>query len=51
LVLQSTPQAVPLHTGAPFGGSTQAVQPVAVQPDAVLLFATQEVGAAAGQPW
>jgi hypothetical protein len=51
LVLQSTPQAVPLQTGPPFGGSTQAVQPAAVQPDAVLLFATQEVGAAAGQPW
>ena len=33
------------------GGLTQAVQPAAVQPDAVLLFATQEVGAAAGQPW
>jgi hypothetical protein len=51
LVLQSTPQAVPLQTGLPFGGSTHAVQPVAVQPDATLLFATQDVGAAAGHPW
>ena len=51
MVLQSTPQAVPLQTGSPLGGLTQAVQPAAVQPDAVLLFATQEVGAAAGQPW
>ena len=51
LLLQSTPQVVPLQTGLPFGGSTHAVQPVAVQPDAVLLFATHEVGATAGQPW
>jgi hypothetical protein len=50
-VLQSTPQAVPLQTGLPFGGSTQAVQPLAVQPEAVLLFATHDVGAADGQPW
>ena len=42
---------VPLQTGLPFGGSTHAVQPVAVQPDAVLLFATHDVGAAIGQPW
>ena len=27
------------------------MQPVAVQPDAVLLFATHDVGSAAGQPW
>ena len=33
------------------GGSTQAVQPVAVQPEATLLFATHDVGSAAGQPW
>ena len=51
LLLQSTPQVVPLQTGLPFGGSTHAVQPVAVQPDAVLLFATHDVGAAVGQPW
>ena len=51
MLLQSTPQVVPLQTGLPLGGSTQAVQPVAVQPDAVLLFATHDVGAAAGQPW
>jgi hypothetical protein len=51
LLLQSTPQVVPLQTGLPFGGSTHAVQPVAVHPDAVLLFATHDVGAALGQPW
>jgi len=51
LLSQSTPQVVPLQTGTPFGGSTHAVQPLAVQPDAVLLFATHDVGAAAGQPW
>jgi hypothetical protein len=28
-----------------------AVQPVAVQPDATLLFATHDVGSVAGQPW
>jgi hypothetical protein len=53
-VLQSTPQLVPpvpVQTGLPFGGSTQAVQPFAVQPEATLLFATHVVGAAAGQPW
>ena len=50
-MLQSTPQVVALQTGPPLGGSTQAVQPPAVQPDAVLLFATHDVGAAAGQPW
>ena len=51
VALQSTPQVVPLQTGLPFGGSTHAVQPLAVQPDATLLFATHVVGAAAGQPW
>ena len=50
-MLQSTPQLAPLHTGPPLGGSTQAVQPVAVQPDATVLFATHDVGSAAGQPW
>ena len=40
-----------MHTGLPLGGSTHAVQPVAEQPDATLLFATHDVGAAAGQPW
>jgi hypothetical protein len=50
-VLQSTPHVVPLQTGPPLGGSTHAVQPLVVQPDAVLLFATHVVGAAAGQPW
>jgi len=49
-VLQSTPQVVPLQTGLPFGGSTHAVQPFAVKPEAVLLFATHDVGAADGQP-
>jgi hypothetical protein len=50
-LLQSTPHVVALHTGLPLGGSTQAVQPVAVQPDAMLLFATHDVGSADGQPW
>jgi hypothetical protein len=50
LLLQSTPQVVPLQTGLPLGGSTHAVQPVAVHPEATLLFATHEVGAADGQP-
>ena len=50
-MLQSTPHVVALQTGFPLGGSTQAVQPVAVQPDATLLFATHEVGNTAGQPW
>ena len=50
-MLQSTPHVVPLQTGFPLGGSTQAVQPAAVHPEAVLLFATHDVGAAAGQPW
>jgi hypothetical protein len=49
-LLQSTPHVVALQTGLPFAGSTHAVQPVAVQPDATLLFATQDVGSAAGQP-
>jgi len=51
LLLQSTPQAVPLQTGLPFGGSTHAAQPFAVQPEAVLLFCTHDVGVTAGQPW
>jgi hypothetical protein len=50
-VLQSTPHVVPLQTGSPLGGLTHAVQPAAVQPDAMLLFATHDVGSAAGQPW
>jgi hypothetical protein len=33
------------------GGLTQAVQPVALQPDATLLFATHDVGSVDGQPW
>jgi hypothetical protein len=49
-LLQSTAQLVPLQLGVPFAGSAQAVQPVAVQPDATLLFCTHEVGAVAGQP-
>ncbi len=32
-------------------GLGQAVQPVAVQPDATVLLATQDVGRVAGQPW
>ena len=51
VALQSTPHAPLVQTGSPFGGSTQAEQPLAVQPDATLLFATHVVGAAAGQPW
>ena len=51
LLLQSTPQLVPLQTGLPFGGSTHPVQPFAVQPEATLLFCTHDVGATAGQPW
>jgi hypothetical protein len=43
--------APPVHTASPLLGSAQAVQPFAVQPDAMLLLATQLVGAAAGQPW
>lgn len=50
-MLQSTPQLPPLHTGPPLGGSTHAVQPVAVHPDATVLFATHDVGSADGQPW
>jgi hypothetical protein len=50
-VLQPTPQAVPTQVGLPLGGSTQAVHPLAVQPEAVLLFATHDVGAVDGQPW
>jgi hypothetical protein len=49
--LQSTPHVVALQTGLPLGGSTHAVQPVAVQPDPTLLFATHDVGSTAGQPW
>jgi hypothetical protein len=50
-VLQSTPHVVALQTGFPLAGSTHAVQPVAVQPEATLLFATHDVGRTAGQPW
>jgi len=50
-VLQSTPQVVPLQIALPLGGSGQAVQPVAVHPEAMLLFCTHDVGPAAGQPW
>lgn len=50
-MLQSTPHVVALQTGLPLGGSTHAAQPVALQPDATLLFATHDVGSAAGQPW
>jgi hypothetical protein len=50
-VSQSTPHVVPVQTGSPLGGLGHAVQPLAVQPDATLLFATHEVGAVAGQPW
>ena len=50
-MLQSTPHVVALQTGPPLGGSTHAVQPAALQPDATLLFATHDVGSAAGQPW
>ena len=50
-MLQSTPHVVALQTGLPLGGSTHAVQPAALQPDATLLFATHDVGSAAGQPW
>jgi hypothetical protein len=50
-LVQSTAQVVPLQIGLPLGGSTHAVQPFAVQPEPVLLFATHDVGAAAGQPW
>jgi hypothetical protein len=50
LLLQSTAQVWPLQIGFPFAGSRQAVQPLAVQPEAVLLFCTHEVGAAVGQP-
>jgi hypothetical protein len=50
-VLQSTPHVAALQTGLPLGGSTHAVQPAALQPEATLLFATHDVGNAAGQPW
>jgi len=50
-VAQSTPHVVALQTGLPLGGSTHAVQPAALQPDATLLFATHDVGSAAGHPW
>ena len=50
-MLQSTPHVVALQTGLPLAGSTHAVQPAALQPDATLLFATHDVGSAAGQPW
>ena len=51
LLSQFTPHVVPLQTGPPLAGSAQAVQPVAVHPDATLLFATHVVGIAVGQPW
>jgi hypothetical protein len=50
-VLQVTPQVVPLRTGLPLDGSVQAVQPVAVQPEATLLLATQVPFAAEPQRW
>ena len=40
-----------MQIGLPLAGSRHAVQPVAVHPDAVLLFATHDVGVVAGQPW
>ena len=40
-----------VQAAAPFVGTAHAVQPAAVQPDAMLLFATQVVGTVAGQPW
>jgi hypothetical protein len=49
-LLQSTAQVWPLQLGLPLAGSRQAVQPLAEQPDAGLLFNTHDVGAVAGQP-
>lgn len=46
-----TPQVPPLQTGLPFVGSLQASQPVAVQPAATLLFATQILLAPVPQRW
>jgi hypothetical protein len=40
-VLQLTLQVVPLQAGAPFAGVAHAVHPVALQPEATLLLATQ----------
>ncbi len=43
---------VPPQVTVPFApGAAQAAQPMAVQPEATLLFITHEVGALAGQPW
>ena len=50
-MLQVTPHVVPLQTGFPLAGSVHAAQPAAEQPEATLLLATHDVGAAAGQPW
>jgi hypothetical protein len=36
-----TLQVVPLHAAVPLVGVAQAVQPLAEQPEATLLFATQ----------
>ena len=49
--MQVTLQVVPVHTASPLVGSTHAVHPFAVQPEATLLLATQVVGLVAGQPW
>jgi len=35
-----TPHVLPLHAAVPFVGVAHAVQPLAVQPEATLLFAT-----------
>ena len=51
MALQVIPHAPLVQTGLPLVGSVHAVQPFAVQPDAILLFATQVVGLVAGQPW
>jgi hypothetical protein len=42
-----TLQVVPLQAAAPFVGVAQAVQPLAVQPEATLLSATQRAFAPA----
>jgi hypothetical protein len=44
-LLQVTLQVVPAQTALPLLGFAQAEQPVAVQPDAMLLSATQEAPA------
>jgi hypothetical protein len=41
LFAQVTVQVVPLQAAAPLVGFAHAVQPVALQPEATLLFATQ----------